>query len=331
MKVLFIGGTGNISTSVSILGLEKGIDLYHLNRGNKSPLNGVTNIQADINNFNQVQNALSNQTWDVVVNWVAFTPQDTLRDIKLFEGRVGQYIFISSASVYQKPTIDPIITESTPIFNPNWEYSNNKIACEDHLMQACQERNFPVTIIRPSHTYDTVIPVTLGGWDEYTVVDRIKKGLPIVVQDDGTSLWTLTHAKDFAKGFIGLVGNQTAIGEPFHITSDEVMSWNQIYQTLAASTGYEANIVHIPSGYICDFADEYDFPSKRGSLLADKSFNTVFDNSKIKKFVPDFSASIPFSKGIRQTLDWFESDQKRMIVKEETNRFLDGLIANYGK
>lgn len=194
-----------------------------------------------------------------------------------------------------------------------------------------RENGFPITIVRPSHTYATVIPVTLAGWDEYTVVYRIKKGLPIVVQGDGTSLWTLTHSDDFAKGFTGLIGNQHAIGESFHITSDEVLSWNQIYQTLAQAAGREPEIVHITSKYISDFADKYNYPSVYGTLLGDKSYSSVFDNSKIKRFVPDFIATIPFSEGIKHTLKWLEADPSRMIVKEETNRFIDGLITTYSK
>jgi len=330
MKVLFIGGTGNISIAVSKTVLEKGVDLYHLNRGYRSAINGAGNLVADINNKEQTKKVLADHKWDVVVNWIAFTPEDILRDVYLFEGNTRQYIFISSASVYQKPPVNYIITESTPLKNPYWDYSRNKIACEELLMDLYRERDFPVTIVRPSHTYNTVIPVALGGWEEYTVVDRMKKGLPVVVQGDGTSLWTETHADDFAKGFIGLLGNQHAIGEAFHITSDEVLSWNQIYSMLAHAAGCEVKIVHIPSEYICNYADMHYYPSERGNLLGDKAHSAVFDNSKIKRFVPDYVATIPFSEGIKRTLKWFESDPSRMIVKEETNRFLDELIKNYG-
>ncbi len=330
MKVLFIGGTGNISSSVSQLAIEKGIDLYHLNRGNRPAVEGVKEIVTDIRNMELTKKALANHEWDVVVNWIAFTPEHILRDVELFEGKVRQYIFISSASVYQKPPVNYPITESTPLKNPYWQYSRDKIACEDLLNNLYRERDFPMTIVRPSHTYNTVIPVTLGGWEEYTVVDRIRKGLPIVVQGDGTSLWTETHADDFAKGFVGLLGNQHAIGEAFHITSDEVLSWNQIYQSLAHAAGCEAKIVHISSKAICDYADEHNFPSETGNLLGDKSYCAIFDNSKIKRFVPDFVATIPFSTGIRRTLDWFEADPSRMVIKEETNRFQDELIKNFG-
>lgn len=330
MKVLFIGGTGNISSSVSQLAVEKGVDLYHLNRGNRPAIEGVKEIIADITNMEQTKKALANHEWDVVVNWIAFTPEDVARDFELFKGKVAQYIFISSASAYQKPPVSHIITESTPLINPFWDYSRNKIACENLLMDLFHEQGFPVTIVRPSHTYNTVIPVPLGGWEEYTVVDRIRKGLPIVVHGDGTSLWTETHADDFAKGFFGLLDNKPAIGEVFQITSDEVLSWNQIYKAIANAAGCEAKIVHIASESICDFADEHGYPSVRGNLLGDKSYCAVFDNSKIKRFVPEFEASIRFSEGIKRTLDWFEAEPARMIVKEETNRFLNELIEKFG-
>lgn len=331
MKVLFIGGTGNISAAVSKLALEQGIDLYHLNRGNKPALDGVNNLVADIADSIAVKKMLSNHIWDVVVNWVAFTPEDVIRDIKTFEGKVGQYIFISSASVYQKPPVHYIISETTPLDNPFWDYARNKIACENLLMDEFARKEFPVTIVRPSHTYSTVIPVTLGGWTEYTVIDRIKKVLPVVVQGDGTSLWTLTHADDFAIGFLGLFGNNLALGEAFHITSDEVLTWNQIYEAVAQAAGHTANIVHIPSDYIADYADLHHYPSKRGSLLGDKSYSAVFDNSKIKKFVPTYKANIPFAVGIKNTLHWFESEPTRMAINENTNKFLDGLIDNFGR
>jgi nucleoside-diphosphate-sugar epimerase len=331
MKVLFIGGTGNISSSVSRLSLQKGVELFHLNRGTRQGLDGVNNLNADIRNSEHTKKMLAGHNWDVVVNWIAFTREDILRDVELFERKTGQYVFISSASVYQKPPVNYLITESTPLKNPFWEYSRNKIACEDLLMMLYRERDFPFTIVRPSHTYNSVIPVALGGWEEYTVVDRMKKGLPVVVHGDGTSLWTETHSDDFAKGLVGLLGNQHAIGEAFHITSDEVLSWNQIYKTLANAAGCEAKIVHIPSEYICDYADRHNYPSERGNLLGDKAHSAVFDNSKIKRFVRDYVATIPFSEGIKRTLKWFESDPSRMIIKEETNRFLDELIENYGR
>ncbi len=331
MKALFIGGSGNISFPVSQLALQKNIDLYHLNRGNNPAIKDVKTLIADIGKIAESKKVLAGHTWDVVVNWVAFTPEDIMRDFELFEGKTKQYIFISSASAYQKPPVNYIIKESTPLENPFWDYSRNKIACEELLLKLYREKNFPVTIVRPSHTYYSVIPVTLGGWTEYTVVDRIKKGKPIVVQGDGTSLWTITHATDFAKGFVGLMLNKLAIGEAFHITSDEVLTWNQVYETLAEAAGCRANIIHITSVYIADFADKNNFPSVRGTLLGDKMYSAVFDNSKIKSLVPEFICTTPFAVGIKQTLKWFETDASRMLVREETNRFLDGLIERYSQ
>jgi len=272
MKALFIGGSGNISFPVSQLALNKNIELYHLNRGNRQAVEGVKTLHADIGKNADSKKVLDGHTWDVVVNWIAFTPEDILRDFKMFNGKTKQYIFISSASAYQKPPVNYVITESTPLENPFWDYSRNKIACEELLMKLYREKGFPVTIVRPSHTYFSVIPVALGGWTEYTVVDRIRKGKPIVVHGDGTSLWTITHATDFAKGFVGLMNNQGAIGEDFHITSDEVLTWSQVYETLAEAVGCTASIVHIPSGYIADFADIHNFPSVRGRTL--KNFLT---------------------------------------------------------
>ena len=331
MRVAFIGGTGNISTPVSKLAAEAGVDLYHINRGNREAVPGVTSLIADINDASQVRKVLANHQWDVVVNWIAYNPSEIQRDIELFKESARQYIFISSASAYQKPPVNHIITESTPLRNPIWEYSRNKIACEDLLVKMYRERGFPITIVRPSHTYFSVIPVSLGGWEEFTVIDRMRKALPVVVHGDGTSLWTMTHASDFAKGFLGLMDNQHAIGESFHITSDEVLTWNQIYETVARASGCVAKIVHIPSDAISDFAEKHRFPSVRGTLLGDKSHSAVFDNSKIKQFVPGYVATVPFSEGIKQTLNWFDAHPSRRIIKDETSRFLDGLIKDYCK
>ena len=327
MKVLFIGGTGNISTSVSRLCIERGIDLYLLNRGlRKVNIDGAKTIIGDISNLKEINSVLKENSWDVVVNWIAFTESDIERDINLFRGKTKQYIFISSASVYQKPPSFPIITESTPLCNPYWEYSRNKIACEEKLNEAYRQENFPITIVRPSLTYDTVIPVPIGGWTEYTVIDRIKKGKKNIVHGDGTSLWTVTHAEDFAKGFVGLLGHQQAVGNAFHITSDEILTWNQIYQAVAEAVGNEANIVHIASDYLVKMDNEF-----LGSLIGDKAVSVIFDNTKIKRFVPDFVATIPFNKGIKRTIAWFEEDPARMIIKKETNELIDRIIKNYEK
>ncbi|MGC9151150.1 MAG: NAD-dependent epimerase/dehydratase family protein [Microbacter sp.] len=326
MKVLFIGGTGNISTAVSMLAVESGIELFHLNRGN-AHLAGVTSLQADIHDLGAVKKVLKSHVWDCVVDWIAFQLSDVERDFNLFHGKTKQFIFISSASAYQKPLLMPFITESTPLKNPFWSYSRNKIDCEEALMSHYRNDDFPVTIVRPSHTYRNIIPATLGGSSEYTVVDRIRKGLPIVVHGDGTSWWTLTHADDFAKAFIGLMGNGYAIGEAFHITSDEVLSWNRIHQLLAEAVSCEPHIVHVTSDLIADMADAEGFPEIRGSLLGDKAYPALFDNSKIKRFVPSFKAEIPFSEGIKKTVEWFEADPKRMKINDKTNKLIDLIVA----
>lgn len=327
MKVLFIGGTGNISTSVSRLCVEKGIDLYLLNRGTRDvKIQGAKLIKGDISKPEQLKSELSKHTWDAVVNWIAFVEKDIENDIELFRNKTKQYIFISSASAYQKPPTYPVITESTPLYNPYWQYSRNKIACEERLNNAYRDENFPITIVRPSHTYDNVIPVAIGGWTEYTIIDRMKKGEKIIVHGDGSSLWTLTHAEDFAKAFVGLLGHQQAIGHSFHITSDEILTWDQIYQTVANAVGTEANIIHIPSDFICRMN-----PSLTGDLIGDKTHSVIFDNTKIKTFVPDYKAIISFSQGIRKTLNWFEEKPERKIVNDETNKMMNRIIDAYGK
>lgn len=228
MKVLFIGGTGNISTASSRLALVRDVDLYLLNRrSSKTDISGAKMIIGDINSPNELLE-LGKHHWDVVVNWIAFTPEDIERDIALFKGKTKQYIFISSASCYQTPLSYPVITESTPICNNLWDYSNDKIRCEDRLMKAYRDEGFPITIVRPSLTYDTVIPIAIGGFKEYTTANRILNGEEIIVHGDGTSLWTVTHSDDFAKGFVGLLGLTQAIGHAFHITSDEILSWRFI-------------------------------------------------------------------------------------------------------
>lgn len=325
MKILFIGGTGNISASVSRLCVEKRIDLYLLNRGvSKLEIPGAVNITGDINDQASIKEKLKDHKWDVVVNWIAFTEDDIIRDFNIFRDKTDQYIFISSASAYQKPLQNPIITESTPLENPFWEYSRNKIACENKLTELHNQNEFPITIVRPSLTYDTVIPVAIGGWKEYTIIDRIKKGEKIIVHGDGTSLWTITHAEDFAKGFIGLLGNNKSIGEAYHITSDELLTWDQIYTYVANAVDAEPNIMHIASDFICSVEE-----SLTGTLIGDKSVSAIFDNSKIKSLIPDFYASIPFKEGIKETIKWFESDSNRMVVNPETNKMIDRIISAY--
>lgn len=330
MKVLFIGGTGNISTPVSENAVARGIDLYHLNRGRKPGIPGVKSLVADIDDFAEMKEALKGHEWDVVVDWIAFTPTQIERDIQLFQGKTKQFIFISSASCYQKPPNNYIITESTPLKNPHWQYSRDKIACEELLMEAFRSDDFPMTIVRPSHTYYNVFPIPIGGWVEYTAVDRMKKGLPVIVQGDGTSLWTITHARDFAKAFVGLMGHPLSIGEAYHITGDEVLTWNQVFTLLAEAAGVEAKIVHVPSWKIIEYAAQNGFESEEGGLWGDKSHCAIFDNSKIKRLIPDFVATISFAHGIKETLAWFDADPKRKVINPKTNALIDGLVAKWG-
>ncbi len=326
MRVLFIGGTGMISTAVSRQAVARGIELWLLNRGNR-PLAVPDSraIAADIRRFDEMAEALKGHRFDVVVDWIAYGVGDIERDLALFQGKVGQFVFISSASAYQKPPTRFPLTESTPLYNPYWDYSRNKIACEELLMRAYREHGFPVTIVRPSLTYDRQLPIALGGWGCYTLADRMKAGRPIIVHGDGTSLWVNTHAEDFGRGFLGLLGNDQAIGHPFHITSDEVLTWDQIYRTIAGALGVEANIVHIASDFIVKVA-----PQLTGTLLGDKAWSVAFDNSKIKAFVPGFQATIPFRDGIRRTLAWFDADERRKRVDPAVNAELDRILEAYG-
>lgn len=326
MKVLFIGGTGNISTTVSRQAIAQGLDLYRLNRGLRDAvLAGSRDLTADINKPDEVRAVLSGLDFDIVVNWIAFTPDDIERDLKLFQGRVRQYIFISSASVYEKPGHFPI-TESTPLSNPYWDYARNKIACEERLLRACHDEGFPVTIVRPSFTYDHYFPVSVGGSNSYTVADRMKKGRPIIVHGDGQALWVMTHAEDFGRGFLGLVGNEKAVGEAFHITSDEVLSWNQIYQTIAAALGVEANIVYIPSDFIARVVPRY-----LGTLLGDKTWSVFFNNTKIKRFVPGFQAIIYFAEGTRRAAAWLDEKEERRWIDEAMNEEMDRILKAYAE
>ena len=325
MKILFIGGTGFISTAVSRQIVSKGHQLYLLNRGLRSvEIPGTYNLRADIGNIQGVKTVLKDMNFDVVVDWIAYTPEDIERDLELFTGRCNQFVFISSATVYQKPPANYLITESTPLSNPYWQYSRDKIACEERLAQAYKKKGFPITIVRPSLTYDTNFPIAIGGWGCYTLADRMIKGLPIIVHGDGTSLWVVTHAENFALGLIGLLGNEDAIGEVFHITTDEVLSWNQIYQTIAKALGMQANMVHIPSDFIVKVA-----PQLSGGLYGDKIWSTVFDNSKIKSYVPEFKAAIPFDQGIRRTVQWFQADSSRQRINHEVNKEMDLILHSY--
>jgi nucleoside-diphosphate-sugar epimerase len=331
MKILFIGGTGNISTSCSREALKRNNELYILSRGNRTPadLGEAQFIQCDINDTQSVEQHLRGNNYDVVVNFIAFQPSEVARDIRLFSGSCAQYVFISSASAYQKPPSHPVITESTPLHNPFWEYSRDKIACEELLMKAYREEGFPTTIVRPSHTYDTVIPAAIGSWEDFTLIDRMRQGREVIIPGDGTSLWIMTHATDFARGFSGLWGNQQSIGHSFHITSDEVLSWNQIYEAMARAAGTELKAVHVASDFICRVAERMGNSWMRGNLLGDKSNSVIFDNSKIRQFVPDFHATVPFREGIRRTIQWFDKDPSRIRIDESNNKLMDTILEEY--
>jgi nucleoside-diphosphate-sugar epimerase len=323
MKVLFIGGTGIISSACSQLAVARGIDLYLLNRGQSTrPVpEGAHVLHGDIRDRDSARQALGDHSFDAVVNWIAFTPEHIETDLELFRGRTGQYIFISSASAYQTPPAALPVTESTPLHNPHWLYSRNKIACEDRLASAYRQEGFPMTIVRPSHTYDrTMIPLQ----GRYTMVDRMRRGKKVIVHGDGTSLWVLTHHRDFAKGFVGLLGNNHAIGDSFHITSDEVLTWNQICELIARAAGVEAQIVHIPSDLIAAFDANWG-----AGLLGDKAHSMIFDNSKIKRVVPDYVASIPFARGVEEIMAWYDADPARQVIDEKLDALTDRIIAAY--
>lgn len=302
MKALFIGGTGIISSAITKQLSEQGCELYLLNRGNRNgnlPAN-VTTLQADINDEDQVARLIEDLSFDVVADFIAFHPAQLERDFRLFDGKTKQFIFISSASAYQKPLSDYRVSESTPLANPYWEYSRNKIACEDYLMKQYRENGFPVTIVRPSHTYDErSIPLGVhGAKGSWQVAKRMLEGKPVIIHGDGTSLWTMTHNGDFAKGFIGLMGNLHAIGEAVQITSDETVTWNQIYAAIADALGVKLQAVHVSSSFLAACSRE-DYT---GGLIGDKANSVVFDNAKLKRLVPGFTATTRFDQGVKQTV-----------------------------
>ncbi len=321
MKVLFIGGTGIISSACARQALELDIELTALVRGRSSerPLPAAVEVlHADIRDGASADAALGDRSFDVVVDYVAFTPEQVRADLERFLGRVGQYIFISSASAYRKPLASLPIVEGTPLANPYWQYSRDKIACEELLMAAWRDEAFPVTIVRPSHTYDRLSLPTLAG---YTDIDRMRRGDPVVVHGDGTSLWVLTHHLDFARAFVGLLGNPKAIGECFHITSDLLLTWNEIYETLARAAGCEAQLVHVASETIARAV-----PKWGPGLLGDKAHSLMFDNTKIKRVVPGWAASIPFSQGAREIIDFFDGEASRRRVDAEADAAMDTLV-----
>jgi len=325
MKVLFVGGTGIISTACTRLAVTKGMQVTLLNRSRSGSIPGCSQLVADINDEPAVLAAIGDLKWDVVVDFLTFTPEQLQSRLRVFGGRCGQYVYISSASAYQKPPSHYLITESTPLANPYWDYSRNKIACEDLLVKANREQGLAMTIVRPSFTYgDTVFPLAMNSWARsYTVVDRLRRGLPVIIPGDGLTLWTVTHNTDFAVGLVGLFGHQGALGQAVHITSDEVLTWRQIFEATAAAAGVEKpNLVCIPAETLVSLSTGYS-----GPLYGDKVNSMVFDNSKIKRLVPEYRAVVPYARGIVGTVAWYDADPGRRLVDEQANQEYDRLVS----
>jgi len=327
MKVLLIGGTGTISMAITRLLVEKGNDVYLLNRGSKNDQcpDGVTFIQGDVNNEEEIAGKIADMSFDAVCEFIGFVPAQLERDYRLFNGKTKQFIYISSASAYQKPLSDYKITESTPLSNPYWQYSRDKIACEEYLMKMYRENGFPITIVRPSHTYcENSVPLGVHGNNgSWQVLKRMLDGKPVIIHGDGTSLWTLTHNSDFAKAYVGLIGNAHAIGETYHITSDESVTWNQIYKIIADCLGVELKPYYVTSEFLKAVSD-YDF---EGSLIGDKSNTVVFDNSKVKRAVPDFVATVRCDQGIKQAVDYIMEHEECRVEDKEFDEWCDRVIA----
>ncbi|MDZ7317332.1 MAG: SDR family oxidoreductase [candidate division KSB1 bacterium] len=321
MRILFIGGTGVISSACTEAAIEKGIEVVLFNRGKSirpaPPRAQVVHVNA--RDPRQLQNVVENQFFDVVVDWIAYTPADIELDLLAFRGRCRQFIFISSASVYQTPPAVLPVTEDTPLENPYWQYSRDKIACERRLEQARRKEGFPVTIVRPSHTYDKTMLPCRGGW---TTIDRMRRGLPVIIHGDGTSIWTLTHHRDFAKGFVGLLGREDAVGEAFHITSEEWLTWNQIYEILADAAGASLEAVHVPSEWIAALD-----PNIGAGLLGDKMHSMIFDNRKIRRFVPEFRCEIPFREGAKEIIAWYDQHPEFQKIDENYQQLSERLVS----
>lgn len=327
MKILLIGGTGRISLSITNLLLEQGHELYLINRGNRNKDIGgenVTFLTGDINNEASMSQLLKGMSFDVVADFIAFTPEDLKRDYRLFKDKTKQFIFISSASAYHKPSKDYLISEGTSLSNPYWQYSRDKIACEDYLMKLYREEGFPITIVRPSHTYDNKsIPTGVrGDKGSWQIAKRILEGKSIIIHGDGTSLWTMTHADDLAKGFVGLLGNIHAIGEAVHITSDETLTWNQVYHTIANALGVELKPFYVSSAFLAA-CKPYSF---EGALIGDKANCAVFDNSKLKRLVPEFEATIRFDQGVKQAVNYILEHPEYQIEDPQFDEWCDIII-----
>lgn len=323
LSVLFLGGTGVISSACAALAVERGIDLTLLTSGasGRPTPEGARVRHGDVRDPEVLRSVVAERDYDAVVDWLAFTPDQVRSDVDVLDGRVGQLVFISSASAYQKPPARWPITESTPLRNPWWEYSRNKIAAEDVLVAAYRERGFPATIVRPSHTYGPSLIPLHGGW---TSIERMRQGRPVVVHGDGTSLWTLTHHTDFARGFVPLLGDPRAVGEAFGITGDDVLTWDRITHTLAAAAGTEARIVHVPSDVIA--AEDPDWGP---GLLGDKAHSVVFDTTKLRRVVPEFTTTVRFEQGAREIVAWHDADPARRVVDPALDALMDRLVERF--
>ncbi|MDR0948325.1 MAG: SDR family oxidoreductase [Lachnospiraceae bacterium] len=328
MKILLIGGTGTISMSITKRLVAEGHELYLLNRGNRDEElpQDVKRIVANIADEQATAKILKGMTFDVVAEFIAFVPQQLERDYRLFRNKTKQFVFISSASAYQKPPADYRVSEGSPLANPFWQYSRDKIACEEYLLKLYRNEGFPVTIVRPSHTYDErSVPMGVhGDKGSYAVIKRMKEGKPVIIHGDGTSLWTLTHASDFAKGFVGLLGNIHAIGEAVQITSDETLTWNQIYQTVADALGVELRPYYVSSAFLQE-CGPYDYT---GALIGDKANSVAFDNTKLKRLVPDFVATKRFDTGVIDTLSHVLANPKLQVEDPVFDTWCDTVIAN---
>ena len=325
MKALFIGGTGTISNAVSKLAAKNGWELYLLNRGNKSSIvpEGAKVLISDINNEVEVARLIKDIEFDVIADFIAFEPSQIQRDIRLFSKKTKQFIFISSASAYQKPLAHYKITESTPLSNPYWKYARDKIACEELLMSEYRSNSFPITIIRPSHTYgESSIPVAIRGEKGcFQVIDRIMKGKPVIIPGDGNSLWTITHNTDFAKAFVGIMGNQASIGEAIHITSDESITWNKIYDLIGDALNVKVIKYHVATDFLVKVQKDVE-----GGLAGDKANTVVFDNSKIKRLVPEYVATTRFDQGVKQSIKYILSHPQLQIEDDKFDKFCDNII-----
>jgi nucleoside-diphosphate-sugar epimerase len=325
VKVLFIGGTGNLSLECSRRALAQGMELWHLNRGSKPSLTGVTTLRADIRDEGAASRALADESFDAVVDFVAYSPEQIEEDLRLFRGRTGQFVFISSTSAYRKPPLHHLLSESTPLGNPFWKYAADKIECERRL-EAAGAEGFPFTIVRPSHTYgSTWIPTSFGSSD-FTLSRRMIEGRRVIIQGDGQALWTITHARDFAVGLVGLLGNPGALGEAVQITGDEALTWEAIYGAIAEVLGVELKSVHIPSDFIARLS-----PTRGAGLLGDKTWSSLFDCSKLKALVPEFKTTVSFRDGVAESAAWYLAEPSRQKVNAALDAEIDAILAAWDR